>query len=196
MYRVILLTFGFMGWAWYEMSGGAEFEPGENGVTLVAAVDTQPLPAATTQVAKAQTASDIDKIDVTRADTTGAALTDVTPLDDLVEPVKTSFVTVLPTITVTQPKAALSNASLRTDSGPLVTPAVVNEASSIDIRAVTGSRVNLRDGPSTNYGVVTQLLRGEEVEVLTDDGSGWVELRALDGDNVGWMSASFLASVN
>ena len=85
----------------------------------------------------------------------------------------------------------VTNVSLSNDPQPVVTEAV-----SIDYRVVTGSRVNLRAGPGTRYGVVTQLLQGEEVEILTDDGTGWVELRALDGNSIGWMADAFLASAD
>lgn len=39
MVRLFVLTFAFLGWAWYEMSGGSEFEPGENGIALLARVE-------------------------------------------------------------------------------------------------------------------------------------------------------------
>jgi uncharacterized protein YgiM (DUF1202 family) len=61
-----------------------------------------------------------------------------------------------------------------------------------DIRIVTGSLVNLRSGPGTNYEVVDQLARDTEVEVISDQGNGWVELRPVDGDITGWMSDSLL----
>ena len=64
-------------------------------------------------------------------------------------------------------------------------------ADGIDIRAVSGDRVNVRDGPGTNYSVVNQLVRGDKVEVLQDAGDGWVKLRPVDGGPVGWI-ASFL----
>ena len=62
-----------------------------------------------------------------------------------------------------------------------------------DFRSVTGSRVNLREGPGTGYPVLTSLKRGDEVEILADPGTGWVQLRLLNGDVAGWMAASLLS---
>lgn len=62
----------------------------------------------------------------------------------------------------------------------------------LDLRLVSGTRVNLREGPATTYPVVTQLLKGDEVEVLDDTGDGWVRLRVLANDETGWMSDDFL----
>ena len=56
---------------------------------------------------------------------------------------------------------------------------------------VTGSRVNLRQGPGTGNAVVTQLTLGTEAEVLDRQG-GWVQIRTADGSVSGWMSGKFL----
>ena len=40
MKRFILLTFGFLGWAFYEMSGGADFQPAS--VRMAANADQMP----------------------------------------------------------------------------------------------------------------------------------------------------------
>ncbi|WP_224823976.1 SH3 domain-containing protein [Cognatishimia sp. MH4019] len=61
-----------------------------------------------------------------------------------------------------------------------------------DIRQVTGNRVNVRSGPGTGFEVVAQAIRGDEAEVIIDDGTGWVQLR-LAGGQTGWM-ADFLLS--
>lgn len=65
---------------------------------------------------------------------------------------------------------------------------------SADRRYVSGDLVNLRSGPGTAYGVVGQLSRGTEVEVLGDNGGGWVRLRALDGGAAGWIADFLLSS--
>ena len=56
---------------------------------------------------------------------------------------------------------------------------------------VSGSRVNLRQGPGTGNAVVTQLTLGTEAEVLDRQG-GWVQIRTADGSVSGWMSGKFL----
>ena len=57
---------------------------------------------------------------------------------------------------------------------------------------VTGSRVNMRAGPSTANPVVTSLPRGAEV-VIVGEAGGWMELRDPDSGLTGFMSANFLA---
>ncbi len=79
-------------------------------------------------------------------------------------------------------------------SNPLpirATPAPNAPVAATDIRSVTGSSVNVRGGPGTDYSVVNRLVQGDEVEVIEDSGDGWVRLRPLNGSPSGWM-ASFL----
>lgn len=60
------------------------------------------------------------------------------------------------------------------------------------LRRVTANSVNVRGGPSTQNPVVGRLTRGEEVEVLATDPSGWVQVR-VQGDGVeGWVSERLL----
>ncbi|WP_176440916.1 SH3 domain-containing protein [Oceanicola sp. 22II-s10i] len=65
-----------------------------------------------------------------------------------------------------------------------------------DLRVVTGTRVNMRNGPGTRYSVVSRLDQGDEVEVLQDPGDGWVKLRVSDTGRIGWMADFLLASAN
>jgi hypothetical protein len=62
-----------------------------------------------------------------------------------------------------------------------------------DIRYVTGSRVNLRAGPSTSDAVVARLARGAETVVLAEAGEGWFRIRDLDTGAEGFMSGDFLS---
>ncbi len=65
-----------------------------------------------------------------------------------------------------------------------------------DIRAVDGNRVNMRNGPGTNFSVLASLPRDTRVEVLTDPGDGWVRLQPINGGPIGWMADYLLTSVN
>jgi len=58
----------------------------------------------------------------------------------------------------------------------------------LEVRTVKSNSVNIRGGPRTDYDVVGRLTHGAEVEVLIDDGNGWVEMRSMDGDTFGWMA--------
>ncbi|MDU8909647.1 SH3 domain-containing protein [Aestuariicoccus sp. MJ-SS9] len=161
MTRFILLTFVFLFWAFYEMSGGAGFQPG---------------------TASREIADDIPEPAVTRADTGMVDLTRLTPP------------TPLPDVALATARAAPVAAPVppTAPAEPAAAPAPA-EAPAREIWQVTGARVNLRAGPGTRYQVVTQLRRGDGVTILSDPGGGWVELRAVEGDRVGWMSANFLA---
>ncbi len=63
-----------------------------------------------------------------------------------------------------------------------------------DVVFVTGTRVNLRQGPSTEAQVLATLVKGDEAEVVGDAQSGWMNIRDLKSGAVGYMSADFLAS--
>lgn len=61
-------------------------------------------------------------------------------------------------------------------------------AESADIREVVATRVNMRAGPGTSHDIIERLSRGQSVEVLGNDGQGWLRLRTLPGDRVGWIA--------
>ena len=48
---------------------------------------------------------------------------------------------------------------------------------------VTGSRVNVREGPSTNYSVMGSVVYGEAAEIVSDPDADWVKIR-IEGDGV------------
>lgn len=57
---------------------------------------------------------------------------------------------------------------------------------------VTGSRVNMRAGPSTGDAVLTALTAGTPVEALGPTDAAWVNIRA-PGGQVGYVSGQFLS---
>jgi hypothetical protein len=75
------------------------------------------------------------------------------------------------------------------DPAPQPSPAVrAPVAASADIREVVATRVNMRAGPGTSHDIIERLSRGQSVEVLGNDGQGWLRLRTLPGDRVGWIA--------
>ncbi|MDV7142422.1 SH3 domain-containing protein [Tropicimonas sp. TH_r6] len=58
---------------------------------------------------------------------------------------------------------------------------------------VTGSRVNVRSGPSTQYRVVGTVANGDPVELISFEGASWARIRFENGDTTGYMSREFLA---
>jgi hypothetical protein len=198
--KYIFLSFIFMGWAFYELSGGSDFEP----QTLPAAE-----PVASASIERATPATD-DRTNVPRVVQVSTARAEIAPEkpDAVAEAVAEAL--------ETTPELA---ASLQDDSGEepavqlvslsqsgtlfaqpierleVVDPAPSQAASETvrDIRWITGSRVNMRNGPGTQYSILDKLVEGDEVEVLDDLGNGWVKLRTINEGRVGWM-ADFLLS--
>lgn len=187
MWRFILLTFALLGVAFYELSGGSDFEAPERAAA--APVETAPLEIETAKVAQV-TASDATR--------SKPAL--------LSKPAPTPKVTLasvnVPTATRNPNQAffaVVGNAPKRVDPEPSVTRTVVSEEparDTIDLRIVSKPRVNMRGGPGTNHEVVAKLTRGEEVEVLQDRGDGWVKLRVADTGETGWMADFLLTAAN
>ncbi|MBO9445347.1 SH3 domain-containing protein [Ruegeria sp. R14_0] len=64
-----------------------------------------------------------------------------------------------------------------------------------DIREITGTRVNMRDGPGTIYPIIGKATIGQQVEVLSESGTGWLRLRVLPEQQVGWISASLVRKI-
>lgn len=188
MRTFILLTFGFLGFAFYEMSGGADFEPASARLAQAEPLREAPVAAAREPAADVSiAAATITKIDST-SDVTRVALnlTDVSAAAaQPAAPIVTAPVTPARIIDSSQTPQVILPSLIAT------TPTTSADPATGDIRTVSGNRVNVRGGPSTNYDVVSRLTRGEEVEVLEDNGNGWVRMRPLEGGNVGWM-ADFL----
>ena len=82
------------------------------------------------------------------------------------------------------------NASLTTAEA---TPPATDSASYLDIRQIRASRVNMRQGPGTIYPVMARLLAGDEVLILEDSGTGWLQLRSRKGNKIGWVAASLVS---
>ena len=61
------------------------------------------------------------------------------------------------------------------------------------MREIVATRVNMRAGPGTSSDILMRLAKGDSVEVLEDNGSGWLRLRALPADRVGWIAARLVS---
>lgn len=178
MNKYILIAFAVMAMAFYELSGGADFEPGETSLVVFAdpklsVVPSQPRPEI-----------------VARSDNGGSVLTDIAPTRALIEPV------------VTNAAVTATTAVLETEvvpDAPGQDAASVEEIVTIaerDLRFVDGDRVNLRGGPGTDYAVVGRLVRNDMVEILQDEGNGWLHLRATETGDEGWMAERLVTAAN
>ena len=193
MGRFIIATFALLAWVFYEMSGGADFEPASARLTDV---KSDPLkPAQEEKMARAE-----DPVEVTRVSL------DLTSVDDVIAgrtkaPARLPQQTAEPaaeTPRVTQGASVVILPSLIADAEPEPAADVVQVASIgatevnfNDVRSVTANRVNVRGGPGTNFDIVGKLERGDRVEILEDNGNGWVRFEAVDANESGWL-ADFL----
>ncbi|WP_282092441.1 SH3 domain-containing protein [Epibacterium ulvae] len=201
--RFVLLSFTGLGWAFYELSGGAAFEPPVRTVQtaeiaakpsakippVVAIADTFPAPV----VAEPQKVAHVtaERSAVTHDVTQAVALTQVSqPLLVL------GNTTPNPAGDETQQLSTLQLTSLEGGLGALTETQPANQATETaaqDIRRIRGSRVNMRQGPGTSYSVIARLVADENVVVLEDNGAGWLRLKSQTNGRVGWIAASLVS---
>ncbi|MFT6223490.1 MAG: hypothetical protein ACJA1F_001334 [Paracoccaceae bacterium] len=81
------------------------------------------------------------------------------------------------------------------DSGPVVAEVQPSQAGidTVILLYVTGGRVNLRSGPSTNDPVVGVAVRGDAVELLDFEAEGWARVRVISLQIEAFMSSDFLS---
>lgn len=206
MFRFVLLTFVFLGWAFYEMSGGASFNPEDVRQARLEAAAQAEAEAQAKKEAKVLAEEALRK-EVAEEITIAQAPKVFVDTDPPLDPQGGVSLASLSgdDAAQTDDKLDLENASLSqegtrttvilpsliasddTSAGAVQPLATVSE----DIRTVSGNRVNVRGGPGTEYGVVSRLVRGDAVKVLEDDGNGWVRFEPVNGGPGGWM-ADFL----
>ncbi|WP_292285205.1 SH3 domain-containing protein [Marivita sp.] len=182
MNKYIWVAFAFMGVGFYEMSGGSDFQPGETTVEVFA--DPRQAP----EQARPEPSR------VARADTTATRLTEIAPIRVVATPSGTGA---KPT---SAPDSPEPDRETLVDTAPepevpADTQAVLEEAAP-DLRFVDGDRVNMRGGPGTDYAVIGKLQRNDMVEVIEDEGDGWLRLRETLTGNEGWIADWLVTASN
>lgn len=191
MKTFILLTFGFLAFAFYELSGGSEFQPASARIAAQTPEAEEIIVAApapkSVEAPQTVTTTAITKIDST-PDVTRVSLNLTNVTEAAEQAVATTTATIIDSAET--PQIILPSLIATTDTTGTAAAAI----SDGDIRTVSGNRVNVRGGPSTNYGIVSKLTRGEAVRILEDNGDGWVRMQPLDGGEAGWMADFLLTS--
>lgn len=197
MKRFMLLTFAFLGWAYWELSGGSEFEPRSPEIAE-SRTPTQESNRETAQRAPVQVpaqalaaapkparvgAADTGKGDVIKI----RAVPSPAAADSLENPEVTLISLGQNPDQVAQPLSQLNQ------DGVLQAPVIGAPPAPDGQRSITANRVNMRAGPGTNHEVLTRLNRGTPVEVLSETDDGWLRLRAQGSDQVGWIAASLVS---
>ncbi|XDA98789.1 SH3 domain-containing protein [Sulfitobacter sp. LCG007] len=217
MFKFMLLTFAFLAFAFYQLSGGSDFDPAEArqaAMTLRAERKGDPIPAEQPQIAALE---ETDGAPEEENEVSRVAL-NLTSLRAVLDEDRQPKPPILPADEIVQSGSspaptgqdvdsalamALDDESYGEEPAEVVIPSMIFSGESYEsspagytsdsgsVREVTGSLVNVRGGPGTEFEVVGQLSRGAAVEILQDSGTGWVEMRPLDGGAPGWM-ADFL----
>ena len=170
MHKFIIVSFLGLGMAFYEMSGGADFVPQQ--LTEVAEADVQ------------ATSSDFPATNVAVSRSNAASLIALNPQVTTVSLDTTAPLTA-------EPAVVTLAATPQVEEAP-AEPVVVAAATPLDIRAVAGSRVNMRQGPGTNFSVLDTLDGGTEAEVLEVNANGWARIQVLTTGQTGWMAERLL----
>ncbi len=201
MTRLILVTFALLGWTFYVMSGGPDFEPRglrSDAPQLVAEISgPTPEPAPAEQLVTRAILKPADVIaptpdaePVLNDAEAEALLADVAAGLHANPSLFDDQGTTLTLASLEQGVAGLQQVTSDAEPASLEIPVI--EEPEKDIREVSGTRVNMRDGPGTIYPVVGKATLGQKVEVLSESGTGWLRLRVLPGQQVGWISASLV----
>ena len=218
MKRFIFLSFILLGLGFYELSGGADFDP---EATRAAVLDDRQARAARRTPDK--TTSRTEAV-VAPAETPVGAAARAEPTENNAAQAPAPL-NLVPFAVVTRPEPPAPErraaplpvpetrpsppvatvtgipvtgltgsveGGLARFSGSQISSTPEDTGPTSDIRTVKGTRVNLRSGPGTDYDVVDQLTQSTKVEILSDSGNGWVELRPVDGGPTGWIAAFLL----
>lgn len=177
MVRVYVpVTFLFLGWAFFEASGGLDFEPQAPApapapapvpetVAVEAAAPEPPAPPPAPEVAAEPAPEPV-------AEPAPLADTGLT-FDSLSSP-GNNQIGASPAAEITAPPSSADA------TGPQ------------DLRLVSGENVNMRTGPGTIYPAVASLARDTLVVVLETATNGWVRVEVAGTLEIGWMSGRLL----
>ncbi len=197
MTRLIVMTFAALGWCFYVMSGGPDFEPrglrAEQPVRIASAPNPSVAPARAeelvTNVAarvptlRIQPESAVDEVvEFVADDATLESFSTLSVFED-----QSANITLA---SLEDGVAGLSQTTDEVQNDVAETPALPEPEK--DMREISGTRVNMRDGPGTIYPIIGKATIGQQVEVLSESGTGWLRLRVLPQQQVGWVSASLV----
>lgn len=201
MKKFIVLTFLFMGWAFYELSGGADFQPpvrqapsadqvaaADETIFVTPESDAVAEAVPTTQVSQSQAQPAAQPLSQNVATDPNIVLAAAAP--SLVGTATPTPTAELAKLGPTEAEIAAQAAQQANDEK--IFSLATAPQSSLDFRRVSGNRVNMRNGPGTEYSVVAKLGQFTEVEVLQNPGEGWVKLQVLETGRIGWMAERLL----
>ncbi|MDA5557649.1 SH3 domain-containing protein [Shimia sp. MMG029] len=213
MNKFVVVSLGLMAWSFWELSGGADFVPKSKRVAqspvskvdeVLAVKDAHPAVTEQLPIVKVTQSASLS----TETQVVSAANPAPKPAP---ESSAISSTSTQPVVNVSSLATGLT--SFATPGTPVfdLTPAValtaiedtaipasaeVQPTVARDLREVRATRVNMRAGPGTSFGVVTVLDRGRPVEVLDQNNGGWLKLRDTETGQIGWMAARMVTAAN
>lgn len=204
MLRFIIVSFAFLGWSFYVLSGGADYRPSANSIQARAMLDNQRpklRPLRINVIELAQDVSPDPDAKVTRT---------LTSLHDLALSMgQKGMVTLasaeasavvapnhlhLPTVQIALPPPVPTTPNVAEIAGRPI-PADEQLNLSPEIGRVSGHSVNLRAGPGIRFERVTNLKRDTKVIILSNPGEGWIKLRVAETGHIGWMAENLMTRV-
>lgn len=194
MWRLVLVSFIFLGWSFYELSGGADYRPAPNSIQAQARLKQQaPAPARTTPRADsaartlAQVEAMMQGLGRTQAETEKLSVTLAAARADAASIIEAE---------ASRPKAELLQLELparEAENEASVDAAIAAAMGEViaapdQIRWVKESVVDLRKGPGLTFDRVTQITKGTEVAILKDPGNGWLNVQVTGTYETGWLA--------
>lgn len=187
MRRMIVVTFGCLGLAFYLLSGGTTYAPAEGSFQATGGARPSPQarppalqakppapPPAPPETSPPNTAGADLRVPLPGTATEAPEIPMALPVQDDpdLRPFRAGAVALLQ-------RQEIRNAQIVASRAP---------APPADIRHVSATSGNMRSGPGTEFPRITRLNAGDEVRVLHDDGAGWVHLVVVETGDEGWMA--------
>lgn len=192
MWRFVLVSFVFLGWAFYVLSGGAAYEPVENSIQVQGRK-----PARGAEAEPARSAAETRTIAQVEAMMAGLqkAEAETEKLSATLNAARRDGPGII-AAEASRPKAELLALELpqrQAEDAAAVEAAVaaaIGQATADpdQLRWVKENVVDLRSGPGLTFDKVAEITKGTEVAVLEDPGHGWLNVRIMDTYQTGWLA--------
>lgn len=195
MWRFVLVSFVALGWAFYVLSGGADYQPVENSIQVQSRIETpEPEEDGSGQATlnrQLQTLAQVEAM----MDTMGEAEAETEELSVTLAATRTDGPGIIEA-EASRPKAELLKMNIddrNFETQESIDAAVASALGdpSFDpsqLRWVKEGMVDLRSGPGLSFDRVAQVTKGTEVAVLEDPGHGWLNVRIVDSYETGWLA--------
>ena len=195
----IILTFVSLAFAYYVMSGGADFVPETQPVRITDRPIPDPLPVRETAITDTPTPTEIRIEDPAPIEATPAPAAEIAPATATIDVPEDQLETSpaspdLSEIQFDSLADALAESVADTTTAETSEPQPEAPTQEQNILFVGDSRLNLRTGPGTENAVLVTMNPGTELLLLSTGDEGWVQVEISDSGLQGWTAEEFLVS--